>query len=128
MTPDLWTLVAAVVLALIQIGLASSIAKRQTGLRWSIGPRDQPVPLAGIAGRLERAQANLYESLPLFAILVLVAHVSGEADRWTFVGAQLYFWARVLYVPAYVSGIPWVRTTLWQIGMIGLVLIALRLF
>lgn len=127
MTPDLWTLLATVGLALLHITAASMAAKRQTGLRWSLGPRDNPVPLTGIAGRLDRAQSNFYESLPLFAILVLVAHVAGEADRWTFIGAQTYFWMRLVYLPAYASGILWLRTIPWAVGMLALVLIASRL-
>jgi len=128
MTPDLWTLVATVGLALLHITAASTAAKLVTGMRWSLGPRDNPIPLTGIAGRLTRAQSNFYESLPLFAILVLVTHVSGEADRWTFIGAQTYFWARLVYMPAYASGIPWLRTIPWAISMLALLLIASRLF
>ena len=38
-------------------------------------------------------------------------------------GAQIYFWARLLYIPAYASGIPVVRTVLWTISVIGLVMV-----
>lgn len=128
MTPDLWTLVATVGLAVLQVTLASVAAKRQTGMRWALGPRDHAIELTGLAARLARAQANLYESLPLFAILVLVAHVAGEADRLTFLGAQIYFWARVAYIPAYASGIPLLRSVVWTIGILGLAVIAAGLF
>ena len=128
MTVDLWTAVAAIVLAFIQIGLASGFAKRVTGRTWSVSPRDDAVPLTGIAGRLDRAHRNLMESLPLFLALVVIAHVAGETNLWTAVGAQVYFWSRVLYVPAYASGVPRLRTTVWQIGMIGLVVILVQLF
>jgi|GEM_PF-3169854 len=30
---------------------------------------------------------------------------------------------RVLYLPAYALGIPWTRTVIWQISMIGLLLV-----
>jgi uncharacterized MAPEG superfamily protein len=63
------------------------------------------------------------ESLPLFAIAVVVAHLA-ERNGWlTELGAHLYLWGRVAYVPAYAFGVPWVRTVFWQIGMVGIVLI-----
>jgi uncharacterized MAPEG superfamily protein len=38
-------------------------------------------------------------------------------------GAQLYFWARVAYVPVYASGIPFARTAVWTVSIIGLVMV-----
>ncbi len=60
--------------------------------------------------------------------MVLTARVSGSNNGLTEVGAFLYFWARLIYVPAYASGIPWVRTVLWWFAGIGIVLIAAQLF
>jgi len=91
MTVDLWTAAAAVVLALVQLGLASGFAKRVTGRAWSVGPRDHPIELTGLAGRLDRAFRNLMETFPLFVALVVIAHVAGKANVWTAVGAQVYF-------------------------------------
>ncbi|MDP6341896.1 MAG: MAPEG family protein [Alphaproteobacteria bacterium] len=128
MTIDLWLLVWAVLLALAQMGIASTLAKTQTGIAYSIGPRDRPFELTGMAGRMERAYRNLLESLPMFATLVLVVHVSGQANDWSALGAHLYFWGRLAYLPAYAVGLPWLRTVIWQIAMIGLVIILLQLF
>jgi uncharacterized MAPEG superfamily protein len=38
-------------------------------------------------------------------------------------GAQLFFWARLAYAFVYIAGIPWVRTAVWLVSVIGLVLI-----
>ena len=127
MTMELWMLFWTVVLALAQTGLTTAFAKRQTGSVWSVGPRDTPMPLVGVAGRLERAHRNLLESLPLFAGVVLMAHVTGRADTWTAPSAQIFLAARVLYVPAYVSGIPWLRTGLWWASGLSIVIILTRL-
>ena len=43
-------------------------------------------------------------------------------------GAQLYFWARVAYIPAYALGISYVRTAIWAASMAGLVMVLLPLF
>ena len=111
-----------------QAGLASSFLRRQVGNAYAIGPRDELITLTGMAGRMERAYRNQMESLPWFAIVVLTAHVSGNNNGLTEVGAHLYFWARLIYVPAYASAIPWLRTAIWWVAGIGMVLIAAQLF
>ena len=43
-------------------------------------------------------------------------------------GAHLYVWARVAYVPIYAAGIPLVRSLVWNVATIGIVLLAVALF
>lgn len=124
---ELWLLCGAALLAIVQIGLASTVAKRQTGVAWSVGPRDEPRPLEGLAGRLERARANLYESLPLFVIAVVAVEIAGAHGRLSLIGAHLFLWCRVAYVPAYAFAIPWLRTALWQMAMVGILLVLAEL-
>jgi uncharacterized MAPEG superfamily protein len=69
----------------------------------------------------------MLESLVLFAALVLVAQVTGKASATTALGAQLFFWARLIYAPVYLIGIPLLRTCLWGISVVGLVLIFTQL-
>jgi len=52
-----------------------------------------------------------------------VAGVSGRADAMTALGSELFFWARLVYVPVYLAGIPWVRTAVWGVSIVGLILI-----
>jgi uncharacterized MAPEG superfamily protein len=63
------------------------------------------------------------ETLAPFAALVLVVLYTGNSNANTALGAQIYFWGRVLYLPAYISGIPLVRTLVWTGSMAGLALI-----
>jgi uncharacterized MAPEG superfamily protein len=42
--------------------------------------------------------------------------------------AQLLFWARLAYAFVYLAGIPWLRTLIWLVSVIGLALIFLRLW
>jgi len=42
-------------------------------------------------------------------------------------GAQLYFSARVAYVPLYAFGITLVRTLAWTVATLGIILILLSL-
>lgn len=46
-----------------------------------------------------------------------------KTDSTTLMGAQLFFWARVAYALAYLAGIPWLRTGVWFVSVIGLALI-----
>ena len=41
----------------------------------------------------------------------------------TAIGAHLYFWGRLIYVPLYAAGIPVVRTLVWVGATLGLVLV-----
>jgi uncharacterized MAPEG superfamily protein len=55
--------------------------------------------------------------------LVLVAHISNRANGISVLGEEIFFWARLLHGIVYVIGIPWVRTLLWVISVIGMLLI-----
>jgi uncharacterized MAPEG superfamily protein len=58
---------------------------------------------------------------------VLVAQISGRSDATTAVGAEVFFWARLIYVPVYVIGIPWVRTAVFFVSLAGMAMILTRL-
>ena len=75
-----------------------------------------------MAGRLERALRNFLETFPLFAAVVLAAQVTDTHNALTWLGAQLYFWARVGYVPLYAAGVPVVRSLVWNVATIGILL------
>jgi uncharacterized MAPEG superfamily protein len=124
MTPELTLLGWTLVLAVVQIMLPAGFRNHETGIAYNAGPRDEPGPPVGkITGRLKRAQANLYETLPLFAAGVLIAHVAGREGTLTLWGAWLYLVARIVYVPLYALGVPMVRSCAWMVSMLGLVLI-----
>ena len=124
MTTELTILGWTLVLAIVQIFLPSGFRNRETGIAFNAGPRDEPGPPVGkVTGRLQRAQKNLYETLPLFAAAVLVAHMAGRGGALTLWGAWLYLAARIVYVPLYGFGTPYVRTLAFLVSMLGLVLI-----
>src|SRR5215213_2419789 len=93
---ELRMLTFSVVLGIVQIIAASHAASLQRGYRWTASPRDEKVePLRGVAGRLDRALRNFLETFPLFAAVVLIAHLTDTHDALTEWGARLYFWAPV---------------------------------
>ncbi|MDE2308770.1 MAG: MAPEG family protein [Xanthomonadaceae bacterium] len=129
MTTELQMLIWSAALGLLQIVMAATGSIAQRGLGWAAGARDDVTPpLTGVAGRLDRGRANFLETFPLFAAAVLAAFALQRHDATTVLGAQLYFWARLAYVPAYVAGIPYLRTLIWAVSIAGIVMLLAALF
>ncbi|MBA3790025.1 MAG: MAPEG family protein [Rubrobacter sp.] len=129
MTVELRILAFSVLLGVVQIVAASHSASLQRGYRWSSSPRDGEVPpLQGVAGRLDRALRNFVETFPLFAAAVLAAHVLDVHNALTEWGVWLYFLARVAYVLLYAAGIPLVRSLVWNVATVGILLLVVALF
>lgn len=127
MKPELTLLVWACVLAVAQAVVAVQGAMMQVGLATLAGNREGMPEIKGWGGRAARAHRNLLESLVLFAALVLVAVAAGKTNGTTLLGAQLFFWARVVYAAVYLVGIPWLRTGVWAVSVVGLAMIFLQL-
>ena len=128
MTPDLEMLVWSAALTLVQMLVAVAGATLQVGLPTLAGNREGLPSLTGWAGRAARAHLNMLESLAVFAIVVLVAHLTGRANETTALGATLFFWGRLAYALIYVAGIPWLRTAAWGVSVAGIVLVFSQLF
>jgi uncharacterized MAPEG superfamily protein len=123
MKPELELLVWSVALAFVQVLVAVVGHMLQVGLPALAGNRDGIAAPSGWAARAARAHRNMVENLVLFAALVLIAVVSNKTDAMTLLGAQLFFWARAAYALVYLAGIPWLRTGVWSVSVIGLALI-----
>lgn len=124
MTFELTYLAWTLVLALIYIGLPSQLRTIETGTAYNASPRDEAGPPVGkITGRLQRAQQNLFETLPLLIGAVLIAHVGGRDSALTGWGVTLYFWARLVYLPLYAFGIPYARSLVWVVSLAGLIMV-----
>jgi uncharacterized MAPEG superfamily protein len=129
MTTELCMLLWSVALGLAQIALAATGSVSQRGLGWAASARDgKPKTLTGIPARLCRASHNFLETFPLFAVVVLLALVLQRHDGTIALGAQLYFWSRLVYLPVYAAGIPYLRTVIWAVSIVGIVLVLTALF
>ncbi|MEZ5853530.1 MAG: MAPEG family protein [Hyphomicrobiaceae bacterium] len=127
MTPDIKYLVWSAALTLVQAVIAVLGAVGAVGLATLAGNRDALPAIGGWAGRAARAHRNMLESLVLFAILVFAAHLAGRANATTALGAAIFFWARVAYAAVYTAGLAWVRTGVWAVSVVGLIMIFLQL-
>ncbi len=125
MTTELTYLAWTLVLAVVQILWADVARTGQYGLKWNTGARDEDMPpVKPMVGRLLRAQANLYETLPLFAAAVLIATVAHkDGSALTLWGCRIYVWGRVVYLPLYAFGVRNLRSLVWVVSSIGLLLV-----
>jgi uncharacterized MAPEG superfamily protein len=128
LSPDLKYLLFVVILTFVQMLVAAMGANQQVGLPTLAGNREGLPELTGWSGRARRAHLNMLENMVLFTALVLIAQVAGKANAMTALGASLFFWARLVYAGIYLAGISWVRTTVWFVSVIGMVIIAWQLF
>ena len=93
MTTELTYLALTLILALVQIFLPAGARTVEFGSKWNAGPRDQtPAATKPLTGRLERAEANLFETLPLFIGAVLIAVFSASTGRRSACGAPGSTW------------------------------------
>jgi uncharacterized MAPEG superfamily protein len=112
-----------ILLALVNILWAGNARTKQYGMQWNMGARDAHMPpLDPLPARLLRAQANLYETLPLFIGALLGAAVLAHLGWKTQVGSAVYVVGRLIYLPLYAAGIPKIRTFVWMISVIGLLM------
>ncbi len=114
----------SVVLGLGQLAVATLGGLVDQGLPYNISSRDLPPPsITRITARLQRAFGNFRESFVYFAVAVLVVTTMAKNNPTSALGAQLYFWSRVGYVPVYAAGIPVLRTLIWAASIVGLVMV-----
>lgn len=115
-------------LGLVYLVFATLLSLTQRGMTWNAGNRDELIPLTGFAGRVDRASRNFLETFGFFAVAVLVVVAGQCTNAQTALGAQLYFWARVVYLPVYAIGIPYLRTLVWAISVVGIVMVLCGVF
>ena len=115
-------------LFLAHLLLQASASTAELGLGYGMGARDEERKAQGtLPRRAARAFANLRETFPIFGALALALAASGRTGGVGALGAQLYFWGRVIYLPLYLFGVPIVRSLAWGVSLVGLLLMAYRL-
>jgi uncharacterized MAPEG superfamily protein len=128
MGPELKYLLFSAVLTFVQVLIAAAAANQTVGLTRLAGNRDGLPEYSGFAGRAKRAHLNMLENMVVFTALVLVAVVANKTNPTTAMGAAIFFWARLVYALVYLFGVPWLRTVVWAVSVIGMVMVAVPLF
>ena len=105
-------------------GLTQWVAAGNT---WAFGARDDPPRETLLSGRLRRAFANYLETLPAVLVVLIAAELSDRANEFTTYGGWIWFGSRVIYLPAYTSGIRWLRSIVWGVATVAIAMMALGL-
>jgi len=84
-----------------------------------VDPTPRPVPPWG--KRADRAYLNAVECFAPFAVLVIIAHVTGKANAMTAFWAISFFWLRLAHAVVYLLAIPYVRTLVFTLGFVAVV-------
>jgi uncharacterized MAPEG superfamily protein len=113
----------SVLILIAHIVLQAMAATKELGSQWNAGPRDEGKKVDGkLAGRAERASANFRETYPAFIALAFGVVMAGDPAGLALIGAWLWIICRIIYIPLYLAGIPYIRSLVWIGSMIGLLL------
>ena len=85
--------------------------------------RDKDQETSVFFARANRALKNLFETLPIFIGLVLISIIK-EVDNSSL--ALLWLISRTIYIPLYIFGINYLRTAVWAIGLICLIMMIVK--
>lgn len=117
----IFSILTALTLYFIQTLLP--VAIRYRGSPEAMKSRDVMPEATVVCGRAERALANATEALILFLPLALLTlDAEGAA-----LGAMVFVFARVVYVPLYLMAVPFLRTLAWLVSLGGLLVMAMSL-
>jgi len=125
MTPELTYLLWGVILLLVHVIVQATLSDLSKGLGWALGPQDEPRDQNAVADRVQRALRNYLETFPAFVALALILTVTDRGTDMSALGAAIWFWARIAYIPIFASGIPLLRSAAWFASVVGLVLMIL---
>lgn len=98
------------------------------GAAYMFSPRDTEMVAKGlVCGRAVRALANYVENLVPFVAVNLALIATQHTGGIGAIGATIWILARIVYLPIYLLGIIYVRTAVWVISIIGLLMMLGRL-
>ncbi|NOX84022.1 MAG: hypothetical protein GXP06_13770 [Alphaproteobacteria bacterium] len=127
MSIELQALFGVVVILLVLLSVQGGLVPATHGLKWGLGPRDEPRDPSVLQGRMARIIANHLEGMALFVPLVLIAHLIGLSTPLTQWGAILFVGGRVAFSVVYFLGIPVLRSAMWGVATTGTLMVGFEL-
>jgi uncharacterized MAPEG superfamily protein len=115
-------LIWSTVLCGAYISTQALLYRIQHGFIYSATSRDNEPPPNMRTARGNKALRNFLETYPVFIALAVAIELSGRAEPLTQWGAHIWFWSRWVYLPLYVLGVPYLRTLVWCVAAIGLLM------
>ena len=123
MSTELTMLVYSTALLLLLVLIQATAGVLAQGLPAMAGARDDLPDPKPFQARAKRVVDNHREGLTIFAPLVIAAALAHVTNQWTVLGAQLFFYSRVVHAGLYLLGVPWVRPLAWAVGLVGTILV-----
>lgn len=117
----------SVILLVLHIVVQTLLLVKDHGLGYAMSARDDNKPVSQMTDRLTRGLRNFGETYPAFIALALALAMTGNTGGLGATGALVWFWARVAYIPVFAFGVPALRTGVWTVSIIGLVLMLIQL-
>lgn len=123
MSIELTYLIWSAALAFAYVVVQSTAYRLDYGIKFAGSQRDNERAPNKWAARGNRALRNFLETYSIFIALAVATELSGRSDGLTQWGVQVWFWARVFYIPAYFIDVPLVRSAIWTLSLLGLILL-----
>lgn len=119
--------VYSVVILILCIVFQSMSGVINNGIKWGLGPRDSANDHTTLQGRANRTVANHIESMLMFVPLALAAHAMGLEGDMIKKAVWLYLGSRAVYPFTYWTGLSYVRTIVWTIGVVGTLMLLFQI-
>jgi uncharacterized MAPEG superfamily protein len=100
---------------------------RKLGTAWGLSNREETPLVADWIGRADRAQRNHHDNLPMLAIVILIAHVTGRHDGGTAIASAVILGARMAHGLVYILGITWLRPLCYLASIVAMLTIVSRI-
>lgn len=114
MTIAYWCVLVMGILPIVAAGIAKTGFKDyDNGM-----PRQWLANQTGFRARANAAQANLFESLPLFFAAVIIATIANAPQNRVDLLAIGFVLARIAFLICYLANWPTTRTVVWTAGFI----------
>jgi uncharacterized MAPEG superfamily protein len=127
MTTELTMLAYAVALLIVLVLFQATVGVQAKGAIPLANNRDDVGPATGFHARMLRVVDNHREGITMFAPLVLIAAAANIHNGTTVLGAELFFWSRLVHAILYIVGVPMVRPLVWAVGVVGTVMVLLAI-
>jgi uncharacterized MAPEG superfamily protein len=115
----------SVALLIVLVLIQATAGAQAQGLKAMAGSRDDLPPPKPFQARTKRVVDNHREGLTIFAPLVLAAALAHVSDGRTVLGAELFFYSRVVHAILYLAGVPIIRPLAYGVGLAGTVMVLL---
>ena len=120
----LFWIFAVLGLYLVQVYIPSPFRIAQVGMGGYAGSRDNLPELPPFGARAERAARNMAESLPFFLAVALLAIAMKTETPLAILGAEIFFFGRLVYLITYIFAVPYIRSAVWTVAFAGIVMMA----